>query len=169
MNGSISFPSSSISSSAINGLDDKINQATSNAYNTEKMREDLLEVSNGKTGLFTWSENGETITGLNANYINAGAIDADRIGAGNLNVGKGGIKMNGYLTVKGTVWGVGDDLPVGSIGYGEGSLPNGRKTYGIKLSLGENYFIITNAGARLELGGGSDNGGVTFGFYNNGL
>ena len=179
MNGSISFPSSSISSSAIDGLDDKINQATSNAYNTEKMREDLLKVSNGKTGLFTWSENGETITGLNANYINAGAINAslittgeikaDRIGAGNLNVGKGGIKMNGYLTVMGTVWGVGDDLPVGSIGYGDGSLPNGRKTYGIKLSLGENYFIITNAGARLELGGGSDNGGVTFGFYNNGL
>lgn len=169
MTGSISFPSSSISSSAIEGLDDKINQATSNAYNTEKMREDLLQVSNGKTGLFTWSENGETITGLNANYINAGAIDASRIGAGILNVGKGGIKMNGYLTVMGTVWGVGDDLPVGSIGYGEGSLSNGRKTYGIKLSLGENYFIITNAGARLELGGGSDNGGVTFGFYNNGL
>lgn len=179
MTGSISFPSSSISSSAIEGLDDKINQATSNAYDTEKMREDLLKVSNGKTGLFTWSENGETITGLNANYINAGAINAslittgelkaDRIGAGILNVGKGGIQMNGYLTVRGTVWGVGDGLPVGSIGYGEGSLPDGRKTYGIKMSLGENYFIITNAGARLELGGGSDNGGVTFGFYNNGL
>lgn len=179
MTGSISFPSSSISSSAIEGLDDKINQATSNAYNTEKMREDLLKVSNGKTGLFTWSENGETITGLNANYINAGAINAslittgelkaDRIGAGILNVGKGGIQMNGYLTVRGTVWGVGDNLPVGSIGYGEGSLPGGEKTYGIKMSLGENYFIITNAGARLELGGGSDNGGVTFGFYNNGL
>lgn len=179
MTGSISFPSSSISSSAIEGLDDKINQATSNAYNTEKMREDLLKVSNGKTGLFTWSENGETITGLNANYINAGAINAslittgelkaDRIGAGILNVGKGGIQMNGYLTVRGTVWGVGDNLPVGSIGYGKGTLPGGVNTYGIKMSLGENYFIITNAGARLELGGGSDNGGVTFGFYNNGL
>lgn len=179
MTGSISFPSSSINSSAIKGLDDKINQATSNAYNTEKMREDLLKVSNGKTGLFTWNENGETITGLNANYINAGAIDAslitagelkaDRIGAGNLNVGQGGIKMNGYLTVIGTVWGVGNDLPIGSIGYGKGTLPGGVNTYGIKMSLGENYFIITNAGARLELGGGSDNGGVTFGFYNNGL
>lgn len=179
MTGSISFPSSSISSNAIKDLDEKINQATSNAYNTKKMREDLLKVSNGKTGLFTWSENGETITGLNANYINAGAIDAslittgeikaDRIGAGNLNVGKGGIQMNGYLTVRGTVWGVGYDLPVGSFGYGEGALPGGEKTYGIKMSLGENYFIITNAGARLELGGGSDNGGVTFGFYNKGL
>lgn len=179
MTGSISFPSSSISSSAIEGLDDKINQATSNAYNTEKMREDLLKVSNGKTGLFTWSENGETITGLNANYINAGAINAslittgelkaDRIGAGILNVGKGGIQMNGYLTVRGTVWGVGDNLSVGSIGYGEGSLPDGRKTYGIKLSLGGNYFIITNAGARLELGQTPDNPPVTFGFYNNGF
>ena len=179
MTGSISFPSSSISSNAIKDLDEKINQATSNAYDTKKMREDLLKVSNGKTGLFTWSENGETITGLNANYINAGAIDAslittgeikaDRIGAGNLNVGKGGIQMNGYLTVRGTVWGVGYDLPVGSFGYGEGALPGGKKTYGIKMSLGENYFIITNAGARLELGGGSDNGGVTFGFYNKGL
>lgn len=179
MTGSISFPSSSISSNAIKDLDEKINQATSNAYDTKKMREDLLKVSNGKTGLFTWSENGETITGLNANYINAGAIDAslittgeikaDRIGAGNLNVGQGGIKMNGYLTVMGSVWGVGDDLPIGSIGYGKGTLPGGVNTYGIKMSLGENYFIITNAGARLELGGGSDNGGVTFGFYNNGL
>lgn len=179
MTGSISFPSSSISSNAIKDLDEKINQATSNAYDTKKMREDLLKVSNGKTGLFTWSENGETITGLNANYINAGAIDAslittgeikaDRIGAGTLNVGKGGIQMNGYLTVRGTVWGVGYDLPVGSFGYGEGALPGGEKTYGIKMSLGENYFIITNAGARLELGGGSDNGGVTFGFYNSGL
>lgn len=179
MNGSISFPSSSISSSAIDGLDDKINQATSNAYNTEKMREDLLKVSNGKTGLFTWSENGETITGLNANYINAGAIDAslittgelkaDRIGAGNLNVGQGGIKMNGYLTVMGTVWGVGDDLPIGSIGYGKGTLPSGVNTYGIKISLGGNYFIITNAGARLELAQTPDNPPVTFGFYPNGF
>lgn len=185
MNGSISFPNSSINSGAIDGLDDKIDNkitdATSNikTYSISNMRRDLRAVSNGENGLFTWSDNGETITGLNANYINAGAIDAslittgelkaDRIGAGNLNVGKGGIQMNGYLTVRGTVWGVGYDLPVGSFGYGEGALPGGEKTYGIKMSLGENYFIITNAGARLELGGGSDNGGVTFGFYNKGL
>lgn len=180
MTGSISFPNGSINSGAIEGLDDKINQATSNAYNTKKMREDLLEISKGKTGLFTWTDNGETITGLNANYINAGAIDAslittgelnaDRIGAGILNVGKGGIQMNGYLTVRGTIWGVGYDLPVGSIGYGEGTLPGDVKTYGIKMSLGENYFIITNAGARLEIGQtSSDNHPVTFGFYNSGL
>lgn len=186
MNGSISFPSNSISLGAVKDLDDKIDNKITNAtsnitsYTADKMLRDLQQASNGEKGLFTWGgENGITMLGLNADYINAGAINAslittgelkaDRIGAGILNVGKGGIQMNGYLTVRGTVWGVGDDLPVGSIGYGKGSLPNGVNTYGIKLSLGENYFIITNAGARLELGGGSDNGGVTFGFYNNGL
>lgn len=181
MNGSISFPSNSISSGAIDGLDDKIHQATSNikTYSISNMRTDLLSVSNGKNGLFTWSDNGETITGLNANYINVGAIDAslittgelkaDRIGTGNLNVGMGGIQMNGYLTVRGTVWGVGYDLPVGSFGYGEGTLPGGEKTYGIKMSLGGNYFIITNAGARLELEQTPDNPPVTFGFYHSGL
>lgn len=181
MNGSISFPSSSISSGAIDGLDDKIHQATSNikTYSISNMRTDLLSVSNGKNGLFTWSDNGETITGLNANYINVGAIDAslittgelkaDRIGAGNLNVGMGGIQLNGYLTVRGTVWGVGYDLPVGSFGYGEGTLPGGEKTYGIKMSLGGNYFIITNAGARLELEQTPDNPPVTFGFYHSGF
>lgn len=181
MNGSISFPSNSISSGAIDGLDDKIHQATSNikTYSISNMRTDLLSVSNGKNGLFTWSDNGETITGLNANYINVGTIDAslittgelkaDRIGTGNLNVGMGGIQMNGYLTVRGTVWGVGYDLPVGSFGYGEGALPGGEKTYGIKMSLGGNYFIITNAGARLELEQTPDNPPVTFGFYHSGL
>lgn len=185
MNGSISFPNSSINSGAIDGLDDKIDNKITNAtsniktYSISNMRDDLRAVSNGENGLFTWNDNGETITGLNANYINAGAIDAslittgelkaDRIGAGNLNVGKGGIQMNGYLTVRGTVWGVGYDLPVGSFGYGEGGLPGGEKTYGIKMSLGGNYFIITNAGARLELEQTPDNPPVTFGFYHSGL
>lgn len=124
--------------------------------------EEIAEaIANKSDGLFFYNDNK---LGIKAN-----AITADCIGAGNLNVGQGGIKMNGYLTVMGTVWGVGDDLPIGSIGYGKGTLPGGVNTYGIKMSLGENYFIITNAGARLELGGGSDNGGVTFGFYNNGL
>lgn len=124
--------------------------------------EEIAEaIANKSDGLFFYDDNK---LGIKAN-----AIIADCIGAGNLNVGQGGIKMNGYLTVMGTVWGVGDDLPIGSIGYGKGTLPGGVNTYGIKMSLGENYFIITNAGARLELGGGSDNGGVTFGFYNNGL
>ena len=183
MNGSISFPSNySISSDAVEGLDNKINQATSkiNSYTADKMLKDLQEASKENGGLFTWSdENGITMTGLNASCINTGVINADlittgelkadRIGAGNLNVGKGGIQMNGYLTVRGTVWGVGYDLPVGSFGYGEGALPGGEKTYGIKMSLGGNYFIITNAGARLELEQTSDNPPVTFGFYHSGL
>ena len=183
MNGSISFPSNyTISSDAVEGLDDKINQATSkiNSYTADKMLQDLQEASKENGGLFTWSdENGITMTGLNASCINTGVINADlitagelkadRIGAGNLNVGKGGIQMNGYLTVRGTIWGVGYDLPVGSFGYGEGSLPGGEKTYGIKMSLGGNYFIITNAGARLELEQTPDNPPVTFGFYHSGL
>lgn len=181
MNGSISFPSSSISSSAINGLDDKINQATSNAYNTEKMREDLLKVSNGKTGLFTWSENGETITGLNANYINAGVISADRIGVGNLKVTVGitqGFDLLGDasedISQNPNRW-----IKFGRINTETGSAGN-YKTYGVKIAVDqkdsngnltkqENLLFISDAGIRIELGGGSDNGGVTFGFYNDGL
>lgn len=181
MNGSISFPSSSISSSAINGLDDKINQATSNAYNTEKMREDLLKVSNGKTGLFTWSENGETITGLNANYINAGAIDADRIGAGNLKVTVG--ITQGFDLLGDASEGISQNpnrwIKFGRIITETGSAGN-YKTYGVKIAVDqkdsngnltkqENLLFISDAGIRIELGGGSENGGVTFGFYNNGL
>lgn len=181
MNGSISFPSSSISSSAINGLDDKINQATSNAYNTEKMREDLLKVSNGKTGLFTWSENGETITGLNANYINAGAISADRIGVGNLKVTVG--ITQGFDLLGDASEGISQNpnrwIKFGRIITETGSAGN-YKTYGVKIAVDqkdsngnltkqENLLFISDAGIRIELGGGSDNGGVTFGFYNDGL
>lgn len=181
MNGSISFPSSSISSSAINGLDDKINQATSNAYNTEKMREDLLKVSNGKTGLFTWSENGETITGLNANYINAGAISADRIGVGNLKVTVG--ITQGFDLLGDASEGISQNpnrwIKFGRINTETGSTGN-YKTYGVKIAVDqkdsngnltkqENLLFISDAGIRIELGGGSDNGGVTFGFYNDGL
>lgn len=124
--------------------------------------EEIAEaIANKSDGLFFYDDNK---LGIKAN-----AITADCIGAGNLNVGKGGIQMNGYLTVRGTVWGVGYDLPVGSFGYGEGALPGGEKTYGIKMSLGGNYFIITNAGARLELEQTPDNPPVTFGFYYSGL
>lgn len=126
--------------------------------------EDIAQaVANQSDGLFLY-ENG-------ALGIRASAISADYIGTGTMNVGFGGIAMNGYLTVKGTVWGVAKDLPVGTIGYGQGSLPNGSNTYGIKMSVGDaNYFIITNAGARLEIGKtADDNYPVTFGFYNGGL
>lgn len=138
-----------------------------NAESLKMTDEQIAEaVSNKSPGLYY--ENGKL--GINANGITAGSLNADRIGTGILNVGKGGIQMNGYLTVRGTVWGVGYDLPVGSIGYGVGTLPGDKKTYGIKMSLDNNYFIITNAGARLEIGQTtSDNHPVTFGFYNDGL
>jgi hypothetical protein len=90
MNGSISFPNSSINSGAIDGLDDKIDNKITNAtsniktYSISNMRDDLRAVSNGENGLFTWNDNGETITGLNANYINVGAIDASLITTGEL-------------------------------------------------------------------------------------
>lgn len=181
MNGSISFPSSSISSSAINGLDDKINQVTSNAYNTEKMREDLLKVSNGKKGLFSWSENGETITGLNADYINAGAISADRIGVGTLKVTVG--ITQGFDLIGDKSEGISQNpdrwIKFGRIITETGSAGN-YKTYGVKIAVDqkdsngnltkqENLLFISDAGIRIELGGGSDNGGVTFGFYDEGL
>lgn len=183
MNGSISFPSSSISSGAIDGLDDKINQATSNikVYNIDQMRQDLQQVSNGKNGLFTWSKDGMTMTGLNANYINAGAISADRIGVGNLKVTVG--ITQGFDLLGDASEGISQNpnrwIKFGRIITETGSAGN-YKTYGVKIAVDqkdsngnltkqENLLFISDAGIRIELGGGSDNGGVTFGFYNNGL
>lgn len=183
MNGSISFPSSSISSSAIKGLDDKINQATSNikVYNIDQMRQDLQQVSNGKNGLFTWSKDGMTMTGLNANYINAGAISADRIGVGNLKVTVG--ITQGFDLLGDASEGISQNpnrwIKFGRIITETGSAGN-YKTYGVKIAVDqkdsngnltkqENLLFISDAGIRIELGGGSDNGGVTFGFYNDGL
>lgn len=183
MNGSISFPSSSISSSAIKGLDDKINQATSNikVYNIDQMRQDLQQVSNGENGLFTWSKDGMTMTGLNANYINAGAISADRIGVGNLKVTVG--ITQGFDLLGDASEGISQNpnrwIKFGRINTETGSAGN-YKTYGVKIAVDqkdsngnltkqENLLFISDAGIRIELGGGSDNGGVTFGFYNDGL
>lgn len=183
MNGSISFPNSSISSGAIDGLDDKINQATSNikVYNIDQMRQDLQQVSNGENGLFTWSKDGMTMTGLNANYINAGAISADRIGVGNLKVTVG--ITQGFDLLGDASEGISQNpnrwIKFGRIITETGSAGN-YKTYGVKIAVDqkdsngnltkqENLLFISDAGIRIELGGGSDNGGVTFGFYNNGL
>lgn len=183
MNGSISFPNSSISSGAIDGLDDKINQATSNikVYNIDQMRQDLQQVSNGKNGLFTWSKDGMTMTGLNANYINAGAISADRIGVGNLKVTVG--ITQGFDLLGDASEGISQNpnrwIKFGRIITETGSAGN-YKTYGVKIAVDqkdsngnltkqENLLFISDAGIRIELGGGSDNGGVTFGFYNKGL
>lgn len=183
MNGSISFPNSSISSGAIDGLDDKINQATSNikVYNIDQMRQDLQQVSNGENGLFTWSKDGMTMTGLNANYINAGAISADRIGVGNLKVTVG--ITQGFDLLGDASEGISQN-PNRWIKFGrintETGLAGNYKTYGVKIAVDqkdsngnltkqENLLFISDAGIRIELGGGSDNGGVTFGFYNDGL
>lgn len=184
MNGSISFPSSSISSSAIKGLDDEINQATSNinSYTADKMLKDLYNASNkGENGLFTWSEDGMNMTGLNANCINAGVISADRIGVGNLKVTVG--ITQGFDLLGDASEGISQNpnrwIKFGRIITETGSVGN-YKTYGVKIAVDqkdsngnltkqENLLFISDAGIRIELGGGSDNGGVTFGFYNDGL
>lgn len=184
MNGSISFPSSSISSSAIDGLDDEINQATSNinSYTADKMLKDLYNASNkGENGLFTWSEDGMSMTGLNANCINAGVISADRIGVGNLKVTVG--ITQGFDLLGDASEGISQNpnrwIKFGRIITETGSAGN-YKTYGVKIAVDqkdsngnltkqENLLFISDAGIRIELGGGSDNGGVTFGFYNDGL
>ena len=184
MSGSISFPSSSISSSAIDGLDDEINQATSNinSYTADKMLKDLYNASNkGENGLFTWSEDGMSMTGLNANCINAGVISADRIGVGNLKVTVG--ITQGFDLLGDASEGISQN-PNRWIKFGriitETGLAGTHKTYGVKIAVDqrdsngnktdqENLLFISDAGIRIELGGGFDNGGVTFGFYNNGL
>lgn len=184
MNGSISFPSSSISSSAIKGLDDEINQATSNinSYTADKMLKDLYNASNkGENGLFTWSEDGMSMTGLNANCINAGVISADRIGVGNLKVTVG--ITQGFDLLGDASEGISQNpnrwIKFGRIITETGSAGN-YKTYGVKIAVDqkdsngnltkqENLLFISDAGIRIELGGGSNNGGVTFGFYNDGL
>lgn len=184
MNGSISFPSSSISSSAIKGLDDEIIQATSNinSYTADKMLKDLYNASNkGENGLFTWSEDGMSMTGLNANCINAGVISADRIGVGNLKVTVG--ITQGFDLLGDASEGISQN-PNRWIKFGriitETGLTGTHKTYGVKIAVDqrdsngnktdqENLLFISDAGIRIELGGGFDNGGVTFGFYNNGL
>lgn len=184
MTGSISFPSSSINSSAIKGLDDKINQATSNinSYSADKMLKDLYNASNkGENGLFTWSEDGMNMMGLNANCINAGVISADRIGVGNLKVTVG--ITQGFDLLGDASEGISQNpnkwIKFGRINTETGSAGN-YKTYGVKIAVDqkdsngnltkqENLLFISDAGIRIELGGGSDNGGVTFGFYNDGL
>ena len=189
MNGSISFPSNySISSDAVEGLDDKINQATSNinSYTADKMLKDLYNASNkGENGLFTWSEDGMSMTGLNANCINAGVISADRIGVGTLKVTVGitqGFDLFGDAS-EGVSQNPNRWQKFGRIITETGSVTSSAgtyKTYGVKIAVDqkdsngkntnqEDLLFISDAGIRIELGGGSDNGGVTFGFYNNGL
>lgn len=189
MNGSISFPSNySISSDAVEGLDNKINQATSkiNSYTADKMLKDLYNASNkGENGLFTWSEDGMNMTGLNANCINAGVISADRIGVGTLKVTVGitqGFDLYGDAS-EGISQNPNKWIKFGRIITETGSVTSSagtHKTYGVKIAVDqkdsngkdtkqENLLFISDAGIRIELGGGYDHGGVTFGFYNDGL
>lgn len=189
MNGSISFPSNySISSDAVEGLDNKINQATSkiNSYTADKMLKDLYNASNkGENGLFTWSEDGMNMTGLNANCINAGVISADRIGVGTLKVTVGitqGFDLYGDAS-EGISQNPNKWIKFGRIITETGSVTSSagtHKTYGVKIAVDqkdsngkdtkqENLLFISDAGIRIELGGGCDHGGVTFGFYNDGL
>lgn len=189
MNGSISFPSNySISSDAVEGLDNKINQATSkiNSYTADKMLKDLYNASNkGENGLFTWSEDGMNMTGLNANCINAGVISADRIGVGTLKVTVGitqGFDLYGDAS-EGISQNPNKWIKFGRIITETGSVTSSAgtyKTYGVKIAVDqkdsngkdtkqENLLFISDAGIRIELGGGYDHGGVTFGFYNDGL
>lgn len=193
MNGSISFPSNySISSDAVEGLDDKIDNKITNAtsninsYAADKMLEDLQKASKGENGLFTWSnEDGMRMTGLNANCINAGVISADRIGVGTLKVTVGitqGFDLFGDAS-EGISQSPNKWQKFGRIITETGLVTSSagtHKTYGVKIAVDqrdsngnktdqENLLFISDAGIRIELGGGYDHGGVTFGFYNKGL
>lgn len=134
-------------------------------------------VSNKSPGLYY--EKGEL--GINANGITAGSLNADRIGAGILNVTVG-IKQ-GFSLYGDSSAGLSDN-PAAWEEFGELVPTTGmvgtRITHGVRLAVKQknlqggntgqkNMLFISDAGIRMELGGGSDHGGVTFGFYNDGL
>lgn len=134
-------------------------------------------VSNKSPGLYY--EKGKL--GINANGITAGSLKADRIGAGILNVTVG-IKQ-GFSLYGDSSAGLSDN-PAAWEEFGElvptTGMVDTRITHGVRLAVKQknlqgdntgqkNMLFISDAGIRMELGGGSDNGGVTFGFYNDGL
>ena len=134
-------------------------------------------VSNKSPGLYY--EKGKL--GINANGITAGSLNADRIGAGILNVTVG-IKR-GFSLYGDSSAGFSDN-PAAWEEFGELVPTTGvvgtRITHGVRLAVKQknlqggntgqkNMLFISDAGIRMELGGGSDHGGVTFGFYNDGL
>lgn len=134
-------------------------------------------VSNKSPGLYY--EKGKL--GINANGITAGTLKADRIGAGILNVTVG-IKQ-GFSLYGDSSAGLSDN-PAAWEEFGELVPTTGvvgtRITHGVRLAVKQknlqgdntgqkNMLFISDAGIRMELGGGSDHGGVTFGFYNDGL
>lgn len=134
-------------------------------------------VSNKSPGLYY--EKGKL--GINANGITAGVLKADRIGAGILNVTVG-IKQ-GFSLYGDSSAGLSDN-PAAWEEFGElvptTGMVDKRITHGVRLAVKQknlqgdntgqkNMLFISDAGIRMEFGGGSDNGGVTFGFYNDGL
>ena len=136
--------------------------------------EEIAEaIANKSDGLFFYDNNK---LGIKAN-----AITADCIGAGNLKVTVG--ITQGFDLLGDASEGISQNpnrwIKFGRIITETGSAGN-YKTYGVKIAVDqkdsngnltkqENLLFISDAGIRIELGGGSDNGGVTFGFYNNGL
>lgn len=140
-------------------------------------------VSRKSDGLYFDDKSGKL--GINASGITAGYLNADRIGAGTLNVAVGitqGFDLIGDesegASASNKKW-----KKFGEIATETGLADRGNityKTFGIKIAVDQkdsngqltnqqNLLFISDAGIRIELGGGSDNGGVTFGFYNKGL
>lgn len=136
--------------------------------------EEIAEaIANKSDGLFFYDNNK---LGIKAN-----AITADCIGAGILNVTVG-IKR-GFSLYGDSSAGLSDD-PAAWEEFGELVPTTGmvgkRITHGVRLAVDQknlqgdntgqkNMLFISDAGIRMEFGGGSDHGGVTFGFYNDGL
>lgn len=135
-------------------------------------------VSNKSDGLY-FDKDGKL--GINASGITAGSLNADRIGAGILNVTVG-IKR-GFSLYGDSSAGFSDD-PAAWEEFGELVPTTGmvgtRITHGVRLAVKQknlqgsntgqkNMLFISDAGIRMEFGGGSDHGGVTFGFYDDGL
>lgn len=144
-------------------------------------------VSNRSPGLYY--ENGKL--GINANGITTGELKADRIGAGTLKVTVGIKQGFDLIGDKSRGASVSDD-PRKWQTFGHLTVETGEAqpdpddenskytTYGVKIAVDqrgsnghetgqENLLFISDAGIRIEIGGGSDNGGVTFGFYSSGL
>lgn len=135
-------------------------------------------VSNKSDGLY-FDKDGKL--GINASGITAGSLNADRIGAGILNVTVG-IKR-GFSLYGDSSAGFSDDSAAWEE-FGELVPTTGmvgtRITHGVRLAVKQknlqgsntgqkNMLFISDAGIRMEFGGGSDHGGVTFGFYDDGL
>ena len=142
-------------------------------------------VSRKSDGLYFDDKSGKL--GINASGITAGYLNADRIGAGTLNVAVGitqGFNLMGDESEGASTsdkrW-----KKFGEIATDTGSVKNSdgfeKKTYGVKIAVNlrdsngqpsdkQNLLFISDAAIRMEIGGGSDVlNGTTFGFYDSGL